>query len=57
MQINTILQVHKEIAENANKTSATKEGKGGAETVKKKDKTIIKDNNGLTHSKPRIKIC
>ena len=43
--------------EKENKTSATKDGKGGADKVKKKANTIKKDNKGLKHKTPRIRRC
>lgn len=38
-------------------TSAKKEGNGGADRVKKKDRTKTKANKGLKQIKPRIKTC
>ena len=43
--------------EYTNKTSAKKDGYGGADTVKKKDITIIKDKRGDIHKRPRIITC
>lgn len=53
--MNKNLKDHKEIELTENITSEKNEGKGGADRVKKNDKTIIKDNSGLKHNNPRIK--
>jgi hypothetical protein len=46
-----------ETLEITNITSDTKEGKGGADTVKKKERTIIKDSKGLIQIRPRMRTC
>lgn len=51
------LNIHKNTLDKENRISAKKEGKGGAERVKKKDKTIKKAKNGEKHRIPRIIIC
>lgn len=47
-------QLEREKEDKRKKTSATKEGKGGADMVKKKAKTEIKERRGETSKRPRM---
>lgn len=51
------LKLVKCVKDTTNKTSEIKEGRGGAETLKKKEITIIKDIIGIAHKIPRIITC